>query len=291
MIRTFASKYRYKIDPRQEFLAASAANLTVGLGQGFPVAVGLSQSAVNEHAGARSPLSMIFACCVCGLVLLFFTGLFYNLPQPVLAAMVLVAAKSLVNIRELKHLRRVSKKEFSIALVTLCGVLFFGILAGVLLAALVSLVMLVHRVAHPNVSVLGRIPGTNEFGGIDRHPENETVPGVLACRVDGDLLYFNVESILNEIVDHGRKGDPPIELVVFDLTTSNHVDLAGARMLRNLHQELRSQGIALKLVGAHGDVRDLLRLDGLEKLVGRIDRRLTLETIMRQQEADSEMDE
>lgn len=288
MIRTFASKYRYPINPRQELLAAGAANLAAGLGQGFPVAVGLTQSIVNEQAGAKTPLANFFACSVCALVLLYVASLFSNLPAPVLAAMVLMAAKSLVNIRGLRHLMRVSKHEFIIALVTLAGVLLFGILKGVLLAAVVSLLMLVHRVAHPSVSILGRIARTAEFGGVDRHPENETVPGVLACRVEGDLLYFNEESVLEEILDHASAGDPPIELVVFDLSTTNHVDLAGARMVRRLHQQLSSRKIELKLVGARGNVRDLLRLDGLETLVGRIDRRLSLDTIMNQEKGELE---
>ena len=137
MIRAFASKHHYAIDPRQELLAAGAANLTAGLGQGFPVAVGLTQSIVNEQAGAKTPLANFVACSVCALVLLYFTGV-SNLPAPVLAAMVLMAAKSLVNIRSLSHLMRVSKHEFIVALVTLAGVLLFGILKGVLLAAVVS---------------------------------------------------------------------------------------------------------------------------------------------------------
>ena len=152
--------------------------------------MGLSQSVVIEQAGARSPLANVFASGICALVLLFFTGLFHNLPQPVLGAMILVAAKSLVNIRELKHWRLVSRHEFSIALITLTGVLLFGILNGVLIATGVSLMILVHRVAHPGVSILGRIPGTSEFGAVERHPENETVPGLLAFRVDGRHLVF-----------------------------------------------------------------------------------------------------
>jgi sulfate permease, SulP family len=155
-------------------------------------------------------------------------------------------------------------------------------------AAVISLLMLVRRAARPTVSVLGRIPGTDQFGGMDRHPENETLPNVLACRVEGDLLYFNVENIFTEIMKQTIAGETPVELVVFDLSTSNHVDLAGARMVRHLHQELTSQGIELKLVGAHGDVRDLLRRDGLEELLGRIDRRLSLDTIMTRREDESE---
>ncbi len=288
MIRTFASKHHYSIDSRQELLAAGAANLAVGLGQGFPVAVGLSQSTVNEQAGAKTPVSMLVACSVCGLVLLFLAGLFRNLPQPVLAAMILVAAKSLVNFHEFNHLRRVSKPEFAVAIVTVAAVLVLGILKGVLVAAVISLLMLVRCVAHPTVTILGRIPGTDEFGGIDRHPENQTVPGLLACRAEGDLLYFNVGNIFNDILEHVRSQDPPVELVVFDLSASNYVDLEGAQMLRTLHEELSSEEIHLKLVGSQGHVRDLLRMDGLESLVGRIDRRLSLENIMGQKEAETE---
>jgi sulfate permease, SulP family len=288
MIRTFAAKHHYGVNPRQELLAAGAANLAVGLGQGLPVAVGLSQSAVNEHAGARTPVSMLVACSVCGFVLLFLAGLFHYLPQSVLAAMVLVAAKGLVNFHELNHLRRVSKSEFAVALVTVLAVLVFGILQGVLVASLVSLSVLVHRVAHPTVTILGRIPGIDQFGGIERHPENQTVPGLLACRTEGDLLYFNVENIFSDLLRHIRAQDPRVQLVVFDLSTSNHVDLEGAKMLRNLHEELSSTGIHLKLVGAQGSVRDLLRQEGLETLVGRIDRRLSLDTIVDEKESEGD---
>lgn len=291
MMRTFASKHNYAIDTRQELFAQGAANVAVGLGQGFPVAVGLSQSIVNEQAGARTPVANVFAISACALVLLFFTGLFRNLPQAVLAAMILVAAKSLVDVHELNHFWHVSKREFVVALVTFSGVLLLGILQGVLVATVVSLLMLVSGVAYPSVSILGRIPGTDEFGAIERHPENETVEGVLACRVDGPLLYFNAENILQEILNHVHNGDPPIRLVVLDLSTANFVDLAGARMVRRLHQRLSSEEIELKLVSAHGDVRDLLRLDGIEALVGRIDRRLSLDTVMKQEKEEQGEDQ
>src|SRR5262249_13711496 len=110
--RTFALKYGYPMDPDQELLALGAANLAVGLGQGFPVGGGMSQSAVNDQGGARSSLALVVVSIILGLVLLFLTGLFRNLPQPVLAAVVLMAVKGLFDLQELRHLFRVSKQEF-----------------------------------------------------------------------------------------------------------------------------------------------------------------------------------
>ena len=138
----------------------SAANLAAAFFHGFPIAGGLSQSAVNDKAGAKSPLSLVFASLAIGGCLLFFTGLLHNLPSVVLAAIVLVAVKGLFDVAALKHLWRVSRFEFSVAMVALAGVLLLGILQGVLLAVIVSLLMLLATAARPHVAVLGRIPGT-----------------------------------------------------------------------------------------------------------------------------------
>src|SRR6516225_1392074 len=164
--RTFALKHHYPVDPRQELLGLGAANCLVGLFQGFPVAGGLSQSAVNEKAGARTPLSLAFASVVIALVLLFFTGVFQSLPQAVLAAIVLVAVKGLIDLKELRYLWHASRIDFAVAGVALAGVLLMGILDGVLVAVLATLVMLLWRVARPHVAFLGRVPGTDRFSDV-----------------------------------------------------------------------------------------------------------------------------
>ncbi len=274
--RTFAIKHRYDLDARQELLGLGAANLLAGLFQGYPSAGGLSQSAVNEKAGARTPLSLVFTSIALGLVLVFLTGLFRNLPGAVLAAVVLVAVKGLIDIREFVHLFGVSRLDFFAAVVALVGVLLLGILDGVIFAVVASLLMLLRRTSTPNVAYLGRIPGTKRFSDIARHPDNEPIPGALIFRVEAAILYFNVDHILATVLARVRGAPPGLKRVICDLSNSAYVDLAGARMLTRLHDELKALGIELRIVEAHATLRDLFRVEGLDKLVGPIERRDSL---------------
>jgi SulP family sulfate permease len=273
--RTFALKHYYTVDPRQELLGLGAANLLAGLWQGFPVAGGLSQSAVNEKGGARTPLSLAFASAVIAGVLLFFTGLFRSLPEAVLAAVVLIAVKGLIDLKELRYLWHASRIDFGAAGVALGGVLVMGILDGVIVAVLASVVMVLGRVARPHVAFLGRIPGTDRFSDVARHPENEAIPGVLAFRVEASLLYFNVDHVLETVLRRARS-EPGLQRVVYDLSNTPYVDVAGARMLRRLHEELASKQIELRVVGAHSEVRDRLRFEKLQDWVGPINRHASL---------------
>src|SRR6185369_11219737 len=143
--RTFALKHRYDISPRQELLGLGAASLLAGIFQGYPVAGGLSQSAVNERGGAKTPLSLVVASAAIFCVLLFLTGFFRTLPDAVLAAVVLVAVKGLIDVAELRHLWRASRLDFAAAAVALAGVLLMGVLDGVMVAVFASPVMLLWR--------------------------------------------------------------------------------------------------------------------------------------------------
>lgn len=273
--RAFALKHRYSVDPRQEFLGLGAASLLAGLWQGFPVAAGLSQSAVNEKGGARTPLSLVVASAVVGLVLLFFTGLFRNLPEAVLAAIVLVAVAGLIDIKELRYLWHASRIDFAAAGVALAGVLLMGVLDGVIIAVLASAAMLLFRVTRPHIAFLGRIPGTDRFSDATRHPENEAISGVLAFRVEGSLVYFNADHVLQTVLQR-VDSEPELRRVVYDLSNTPYVDVAGARMLRRLHDELAAKAIGFRLVGAHAEVRDRLRFEKLEEWVGPINRHVSL---------------
>jgi len=273
--RTFALKHHYTVDPRQEFLGLGAASLLVGLWQGYPVAGGLSQSAVNEKAGARTPLSLVFASTVIALVLLFFTGIFQSLPQAVLAAIVLIAVKGLIDIKELRYLWQASRIDFAAAGVALAGVLLMGVLDGVIIAVLASVAMLLWRVARPHVAFLGRIPGTDRFSDVARHPENEALHGVLAFRIEASLVYFNVDHVLQTVLQR-VEGERELQRVVYDLSNTPYVDVAGARMLRVLHDELAGKQIGFRVVGAHSEVRDRLRFEKLQDWVGPINRHISL---------------
>jgi MFS superfamily sulfate permease-like transporter len=272
--RTLAQKNGYAIDPRQELLGLGAANLAAAFGQGYPVAGGLSQSSVNDKAGAKSPLALVFASLTIALCLIFLTGLLRNLPNVVLAAIVLVAVKGLIDIGELRHLWRVSRFEFGVSMVALAGVLVLGILKGVMLAAVVSLLLLIRRASRPHVAFLGRIPGFRGLSDMERNPDNEPVPGALVFRVEASLLYFNVAHVQEVVWTKIRTSAAPVKLVVCDLSVTPHVDVAGARMLSKLHGELESAGIAFRLAGAHATVRDILRAEGLEERAGYFGRRI-----------------
>jgi high affinity sulfate transporter 1 len=273
--KTYALKHRYTVDPRQEFLGLGAASLLAGVCQGFPVAGGLSQSAVNEKGGAKSPLSLIIASAVIGLILIFFTGIFRSLPEAVLAAIVLIAVKGLIDLHELRHLWRASRIDFVAASVALAGVLLMGVLDGVIVAVLASVVMLLGRTAQPHVAFLGRIPGTDRFSDRERHPENETIPGVLAFRVEASLVYFNVDHVLQAVLQKAQT-ESDLQRVVYDASNTPYVDMAGARMLRRLHDELAGQHIVFRVIGAHSEIRDRLRFEQLDEWIGPINRHVSL---------------
>lgn len=270
--RTFAEKHDYPLDARQELLGLAAANLATGSFGGYAVAGGLSQSAVNEKSGAKTPLSLVVASGTIALCLLFLTGLVANLPKAVLAAIVLVAVSGLIKVKEILRIRRVSRLEFRVAMVALVAVLLLGILKGILLAAIASILFLIHRIARPHVAFLGRIPGTRRFSDLARHADNEPIPDTLLVRVEASLLYFNVEHVSAAILARVRTEGAGLRRVICDLSASPTVDLAGANMFERLHDELAKRNVTLHLVEARSSVRDLLRAEGLEQKVGRIDR-------------------
>jgi high affinity sulfate transporter 1 len=275
--RTFAAKHGYDLDARQEFLGIGAANLGAALGHGYPVAGGLSQSAVNDKAGAHTPLALLAASTTLALCLLFLTGLLENLPKAVLAAVVLTAILGLFDFRGLLYMWRVSRMDFYAATIAIVGVLLLGILQGILLAALISILLLLARASRPHVALLGRVPGTNSYSDLARHPENEPLGSVIACRPEASLLYVNAGYVLETVMASVLKNRSKISAVVCDLSASPYLDLAGARILHTLHDELAAQGIALQIVGARGRVRDLLRADGLAEKVGGLERAVSLD--------------
>lgn len=277
--RTFAEQDREPLDANRELLALGGANLASGLVHGFPAAGGMSQSAVNAKAGARSPLSLVFASVAIGIVLLFFTHLLSDLPSAILAAVVFMAVKDMIKVGELLHLRRVNKIEFSVAMVSLLVVLAFGILEGLLLATIFSIVMLLRWAANPHTAVLGRIPGTDRFGDVERHPGNETFPGLLIFRAEGSLFYFNVDSVKQQLLDRVDEHDGDLELVIFDLSSSPQIDLAGVRMLGELCARLKERGVAMQIAEPHHAVRELLRAENMEEHFGKITRKATCATL------------
>jgi high affinity sulfate transporter 1 len=270
--RMFAVKHGYRFDANKELLGIAGANVMAGLGHGFPVSGGMSQSLVNESGGARTPLSGLIAAILTLLIVLFVSGVLRNLPQPVLAAIVLMAVTGLFKVSALRHLWRADRAEFVVAIAALLGVLGSGLLRGVLIGAIISLVQLLRRASRPHVAFLGRIPGARRFSDMARHPDNEPVPGALIFRTEASLLYFNADYVRDTVMKRVAETGHGLRLAICDLSTSPYVDLAGAEMLAGLYDQLASVNVRLQIVEARSSVRDRLHAEGVEDKVGRIGR-------------------
>lgn len=270
--RMFSARGGARFDANQELLALAGANAAAGLGRGFPVSGGMSQSLVNESAGARTPLSGLIASGLMLVVALWCTGLLESLPQPVLAAIVLNAAAGLVNAPMIRRFWREDRVELLVAGAALAGVLAAGLLHGVLVGALISLLLLLRQASRPHVAFLGRIPGSRRYSDLARHEDNEAVPGFVVLRPEASLLYFNADHVRDAVIAEVARSVAPVRAVVCDLSASPNVDIAGADMLKHLAVELRARGVDLRIVEARARVRDRLRAAGLEECAGRIDR-------------------
>lgn len=267
--RTFAQKHGYEIEPDQELTALGAANVATGLAQGFPVSGGMSQSAVNDMGGATSPLSLVITSAAIAVTLLFFAGLFRNLPEPVLGAIVLIAASHLVKFDELKRVRQASRLEFYIALVAMVGVLAIGLLNGLLLAAAGALITLIARASRPTVVTLAR-DSSGRFVNRERMTDAEAIAGALVLRSAGAWVYFNSEHIRRQILETVAQAPAPVHCVVIDCSMVPTVDITASASLRSLAKALAVQQVALYLAELRDDVVDELKANGVETDLGPI---------------------
>src|SRR6266496_3497857 len=270
--RMFAVKHGYRFDANQELLGIASANVMAGLGHGFPVSGGMSQSLVNESGGARTPLSGLIAALLMLLIVLFVSGVLRYLPQPVLAAIVLMAVVGLFNVTALRHLWRADRAEFVVAMAALLGVLGSGLLRGVLIGAIISLVQLLRRASRPHVAFLGRIPGTRRFSDLARHPDNEPIPGALLVRIESSLLYFNSDHVRDAVAAQLRAEAAPPKIVILDLSASPHMDIQACGVVMNIANELTAKGLQFQAVEARSSVRDRLRNEGVDDKLGGINR-------------------
>jgi SulP family sulfate permease len=278
--RTLAQKNGYLINARQELLALGAANAAVAFGQGYPVAGGLSQSAVNDTAGAKTTISLVFASVAIAFCLLFLTGFLQNLPTVILASIVLVAIRGLFDLDEIKHLYKIDKQEFYISMIALVGVIIWGILTGVLLAAIITLLLLIKETSKPNVAFLGRIPGTKRYSDLKRHSDNESIKEILIVRIESSIFYFNTEFIKEQIWEKINVESESLKAVILDLNSSPRIDIAGARFLKQLFIDLKAKNISLKIAEARSEVRDTLRSENLEVLLGHISRGVSVDDLV-----------
>lgn len=265
--RNFAASHKYKMDANQELIGLGAANFGAGLFQGFPIGSSLSKSAANDRAGAHSQMSGIIAAVVTIVVALFFTQFFYALPEAALGAIVIVAVSGMVKVAKIRHLYRVRRSDFVLAIVALLAVLTFETLEALLIAVIVSLFALVLRASQPRLAVLGRAPNSLQFSDIRRHPENITIPGLLIVRPENGLFFANAAGIREAIIAEMTSSPEPVKAVLLDLGATTDLDVPSADMLGELSEELHSHNVRFILMRMIMPVRQMLELSGaMEKI-------------------------
>jgi high affinity sulfate transporter 1 len=268
--KAFAGGTDQRVDANRELIALGGANLAAGMSSGMVVSGSLSKTAVNASAGARSQVSTMLAAGLTVVVLLFFTGLFEDLPEATLGAVVIAAVIELVDVPALielyntytKRLGRqfgwVARPDFIAAVAALLGVTVFGTLPGLFIGIGASLLLLIYRASRPYVAVLGRTPGPGGvYHDIDRHHEARSPDGMVVVRVESGLYFANAENVRTRILDVSSSED--VHAVILDTETIPFVDVSAARMLVALHDELQAQGVRLVLARTVGQVRDILR--------------------------------
>jgi high affinity sulfate transporter 1 len=256
------------IDPNQELIAHGPANILSGLFGGFLVVGSLSKTSVAIAAGARSQLANLVAAVLCFLTLILLTPLFRGMPHPALAAIVIAAMLHLSQPRYLRGLLARARWEFALAAVVVAGELALGVPHGIILGVVLSLLMLIYRTSHPEGAVLGQLPGTEAYRDIRRHPEARTFPGLLIWRAGGDLFFASIGHLAEGLKSALATVRPPVKHILLDADSVNFIDASACDALLNSIKELQSQGIGVALARVRDQVRERMRLSGIEAAVG-----------------------
>ena len=267
--QTLAAKKRQRITPDQELIGLGAANIGSAFTGGYPVTGGFARSVVNFDAGAETPAAGIYTAAGIGLATLFLTPLLYFLPVATLAATIIVAVLSLVDLGSLKRTWAYSKADFAAQAATILLTLGFGVEAGIVAGVGLSIFLHLYRTSQPHVAVIGQVPGTEHFRNVNRH-DVVTDPGVHIVRVD-ESLYFPNARYLEDMVYDAVASEPAIREVVLNCTAVNFIDASALESLEAINERLKSSGVTLHLAEVKGPVMDRLRrAHFLDDLTGRV---------------------
>ncbi len=256
------------IDPNQELIAHGPANISAGLFGGFLVVGSLSKTSVAMAAGARTQIANLVAAAFCFLTLIFLTPLFRGMPYPALAAIVVAAMLHLSKPAYLRDLFARSGWEFALAAIVIAAELALGVPHGIMIGVALSLLMVIYRASHPQGAVLGQLPGTEAYRDARNHPEAVTFPGLLIWRVGGDLFFASVGHLGAGLKAALAASAPPVEHVLVDADSVNFIDSTGCDATLDTIKELQAQGISFAFARVRDEVRQRLRLGGVEAAVG-----------------------
>lgn len=267
MARSFGVRGKYEVDPNRELVALGTTNVASGLFGGFASGVSGSRSAVNFDAGAHSQMSGLSAAACTAVVLVALTPLLRNLPIAALGAIVIVAAAGLVEIRGILALWKIRRSEFALGAIAFGGVALLGILPGIAVAVIASILNLVRRASRPHDAVLGRLPDVSGFGRIETGGAHAT-PGIIVYRFDAPLFFANAQHFLDRIRALVAEADPPAKFVLLDAEQISDIDTTGTDSLIAVVDELHNAGIVFGLARTTRAIRETLEPAGVIDRIG-----------------------
>ncbi|RZV44109.1 MAG: solute carrier 26 family protein [Acidimicrobiales bacterium] len=266
--KVYARRHRYEIDANQELIGLGAANVASGLFGGYPVTGGFSRTAVNDTAGARTPLASLITAGIVLATIAFLTPLFASLPNAALGAIIIVAIVGLIDIAEMRHIASVKKSDLIGLSVAFGATLILGIELGILVAVVASMLVVFARMSMPHSAVLGHVDGTTSYRNTARFPEAEVISGVHIVRIDAALSFVNAANIKRLLLTQADEVVEAPRALVLDASGINDLDATGADMLDELLLEMEDRNVALHLAEVKGPVRDILRNAGLWDRMG-----------------------
>jgi SulP family sulfate permease len=269
--KVYARRHRYEVEPNAELVGLGAANVASGLFGGYPVTGGFSRTAVNDTAGARTPLASLVTAGIVLATIAFLTPLLSSLPNAALGAIIIMAVIGLIDVAEMRHIAAVKRSDLISLGVAFFGTLILGIEIGIGLAVVASMLVVFARMSTPHTAVLGHVDGTTSYRNVERFPEAHTVDGVTIVRIDAALSFANAVSVKRLLLDHAEALGTGSRVLLLDASGINDIDATGAEMVSELIDELNGRNVALHVTDVKGPVRDVLRAAGIwDRLNNRI---------------------
>jgi MFS superfamily sulfate permease-like transporter len=286
--KTYARKHNYVVDPNQELIGLGVANLGAGVSKGFVVDGSLSKTAAGDSAGQRTQMAGLVAAILTIITLLFLTGLFFNLPEATLGAIVVHAVWNLIDFDKLKRMWNVRKEDFWAASFALGGVLLFGVLEGILIGIVLSLLILIYRASFPTSTELGHVDvdGRYTYVSLEEFPQATETPEVIVHRFNADLIFSNADSFADSVVEMLYQSDPPCRVAVIDCEMMADMDMTGAARLSELVSELRERDVDVRLARLHGPAQRVADRFGVLDEIGDDHIHLTVAEAVRAAQAE-----
>jgi SulP family sulfate permease len=266
--KSLGNKYGYDVDASRELTALGLSNLTSSVSHGYAVSGSLARSALNASSGAQTPIAAIITAVCVGITILFFTPMFHYVPNAALAAILVVSSLRLIDTREIRYLFKVKITEGILLVFTFVATLSLGIMTGLLLGIIASILLFITLNTRPNTAILGRLPHTNIFRNVEHFPEAQTIPGLVILRIDASLYFANVVFLKEKIHEICERHAADLKALILDASAVNDLDSSADTALHQLSDEFRKKGITFYIAGVKAPVREVMKRSGLYAILG-----------------------